>query len=211
MKTILCYGDSNTWGYTPATGVRYSRQITWPGVAQAALGPEYELLNEGLNARTTVYDDPWKEGKNGLAYLDVCMTTHKPLDLVILALGTNDLKLTDAAGAALGAEALVRLVRLISHKEDSSPVFHAGPEILLISPIHLGKNATQCAPAMRDGYRQSLLFAQAYEAVARTWHTHFLDAAQYAKPSEKDCVHMEPEDHRALGLAAAAKIQAIFA
>ncbi len=211
MKTILCYGDSNTWGYTPATGVRYPRPIAWPGVAQAALGPEYELLNEGLNARTTVYDDPWSEGKNGLAYLDVCMMTHKPLDLVILALGTNDLKFTDAAGAAKGAETLVKRVRLLSHKEDSSPVFHAGPEILLISPIHLGENAEQCAPIMHDGYRQSLLFAQLYEAVARARHTHFLDAAQYAAPSGKDCVHMEPESHRALGLAVAEKIQAIFA
>ncbi|NLI21520.1 MAG: SGNH/GDSL hydrolase family protein [Clostridiales bacterium] len=210
MKTVLCYGDSNTWGYTPVTGARYARDVRWTGVTQAALGPEYDVLNEGLNARTTVYDDPWSEGKNGKTYLDVCLTTHKPLDLVVLMLGTNDLKFTDAAGAAKGAETLVKLIRLLSHKEDSSPVFAAGPEILLVAPIRLGEGVSEGQTTLRHGYRQSLLLGELYAEVARVQGTHFLDAARHAEPSARDCIHMEPEWHHALGLAIADAVRSIL-
>ena len=210
VKTILCYGDSNTWGYEPVTATRYPHQTVWTGVAQAALGTEFELLNEGLNARTTVYDDPWSDGKNGKAYLEVCLTTHKPLDLVVLMLGTNDLKFTDAAGAAKGAETLVKLIRLLSHKEDSSPIFKADAQILLVSPIRLGADVINRPTTLRRGYEQSLRFGELYADVARARNVHFLDAALHASPSDRDCIHMKPESHRALGLAIAKKVRDIL-
>jgi lysophospholipase L1-like esterase len=210
VKSILCYGDSNTWGYEPVTAQRYPRHIRWTGVAQAALGAGYELIAEGLNARTSVYDDPWSEGKNGKTYLDVCLSTHKPLDMVILMLGTNDLKFTDAAGAAKGAETLVKHIRLLSHKEESSPVFTGALEILLVSPIRLGADVINRATTLRHGYGQSLRFAELYAEVARVQKIRYLDAALVAAPSERDCVHLEPEGHRALGLAIAKNVREVL-
>ena len=92
MKTVLCYGDSNTWGYIGGTGERFAPEVRWPGVLQAALGGAYRVIEEGLNGRTTVFDDSIEEGRNGETYLRPCLQTHAPIDLVILMLGTNDLK-----------------------------------------------------------------------------------------------------------------------
>ena len=92
MKTILCYGDSNTWGYNPATTERSSRDERWTGILRRELDDGYLVIEEGLNGRTTVWDDPIEGYKNGKEYLIPCLETHKPLDLVIIMLGTNDLK-----------------------------------------------------------------------------------------------------------------------
>ena len=86
MKTILCYGDSNTWGYIPGTGNRYPRQVRWTGVLQNLLGEKFHVIEEGLNGRTTVMDDPTRIAKNGLPYLRPCLDSHAPIDLVVLML-----------------------------------------------------------------------------------------------------------------------------
>ncbi|MCW5845462.1 MAG: hypothetical protein KIT77_29690, partial [Caldilinea sp.] len=92
MKRILCFGDSNTWGYDPVSQDRYARNARWPGVLRQQIGAGYEVIEEGLNGRTTVWNDPIEGYKNGRDYLIPCLETHRPLDLVIILLGTNDLK-----------------------------------------------------------------------------------------------------------------------
>ena len=135
MRHILCYGDSNTWGYTPGTGERHAPDVRWTGVLRRLLGEGWEVLEEGMNGRTTVFDNPMSPGRNGSAYLLTCLETHKPLDLVILMLGTNDLRFTDAWGAAEGAAALVKKIRLYNRMEESTHIFPGKPRILLIAPI----------------------------------------------------------------------------
>ena len=213
MRHILCYGDSNTWGYTPGTGVRFSPQVRWPGVVRRLLGESWEVLEEGLNGRTTVYNNPMSDGRDGGAYLLPCLLTHKPLDLVVLMLGTNDLRFTDAWGAAEGAAALVKKIRLYSHLEESSPIFPEGPRILLISPIrvHPVLREREVIYHWREYPAKSEAFSQAYAAVARELGVDFLDAADHAGPSETDGLHMEAADHAALGEAVAGKIREIFA
>ena len=90
---ILCFGDSNTWGYVPLTVDRYPESVRWTGVMAQALGAGFRIIEEGQNGRTTVWDDPLEgDNKNGLRYLPACLESHHPLDLVIIMLGTNDLK-----------------------------------------------------------------------------------------------------------------------
>ncbi len=91
MKTIVCFGDSNTWGFAPISKARYDRDTRWPGVLRNALGGGYLVIEEGQNGRTTVWDDPIEANKNGATYLLPCLESHKPLDLLIIKLGTNDL------------------------------------------------------------------------------------------------------------------------
>ncbi|MBQ9959278.1 MAG: acylhydrolase, partial [Oscillospiraceae bacterium] len=91
-KRILCYGDSNTWGYIGGVGERFGRDVRWTGRLQTLLGSDYTVIEEGLNSRTTVWDDPVEMHKNGYTYLMPCLQTHRPLDLVIIMLGTNDLE-----------------------------------------------------------------------------------------------------------------------
>ncbi len=84
MKRILCYGDSNTWGYNPISKDRYDENIRWTRVLARNLGADYEIIEEGLNGRTTVWDDPLEGNmRSGLTYLYPCLETHCPVDLVI--------------------------------------------------------------------------------------------------------------------------------
>ena len=109
MTTILCYGDSNTYGYNPVNGLRYPKDVRWTGVLQKLLGEQYAVIEEGCNGRTTVFEDIAEPWKAGLGYLKPCLNTHKPIDFVIMMLGSNDLKRMFHASAkeiADGAEHL---------------------------------------------------------------------------------------------------------
>ena len=96
MKHVLCYGDSNTWGFTPVTGKRYDEHTRWTGLLQDLLGDAWRVHEAGLNARTSIYDDPFKPYLNGRDMIRGILVSEKPLDVVVLSLGTNDLKFVDA-------------------------------------------------------------------------------------------------------------------
>ena len=211
MKNILCFGDSNTWGFTPGTGVRYAPDVRYTGVLQAALGADYRVIEDGSNARTTVYEDPWTPWRLGKEAQPIALVAHKPLDLLILNLGTNDLKFTDAYGASKGAETLISLTTLVQARKESSLVFPNGIQILLVSPIEMDPVvANDPFGSLRNGAEESKKFAYYYQHVAEAKGVHFFDAATAAVPSKVDGVHMEPESHRALGLALADKVREIL-
>ena len=114
VRTILCYGDSNTWGSDPETRERFPEDVRWPGVLRKRLDEEYRVIEEGLPGRTTVRDDPIEGGhKNGRTYLMACLESHRPLDLITLMLGTNDLKArfgSSASDIAQGAASLADMM-----------------------------------------------------------------------------------------------------
>ena len=208
MKNILCFGDSNTWGYTPGTAARYAQDVRYTGVMQAALGSDYRILEDGLNARTTVYEDPWSPWRLGKEALPIALVAQKPLDLLVLMLGTNDLKFTDAFGAAKGAETLISLAQMVQARKESSLVFPNGLKILLVSPILLDPVvANDPYGTLRNGAEESKKFAYYFSHVAQAKNVAFFDAASVAKPSKIDGIHMEPESHRALGLALAEEVR----
>lgn len=212
MKRILCYGDSNTWGYTPGTGVRYAPDVRWTGILQKELGDEALVIEEGLNGRTTVYENPSNLYRNGLTYLMPCLISQKPLDLVVLMLGTNDLGLTDAYGAADGARCLCKQIRLAHHLEESSPIFPSGPRILLMAPplAHENLDNRECIEHVRHYREESLSFARLYKGLATELGLDYLNAAAYTCPSPIDGVHLDVESHRRLGLAVAEKVRQIL-
>lgn len=112
MKNILCFGDSNTFGTNPEGG-RHGREVRWPGRLQKLLGDDWYVIEEGMGGRTTVWDDPLEPNRRGIAALPIALTSHRPLDLVIISLGTNDCKAFFHASPkviARGAEALCKLV-----------------------------------------------------------------------------------------------------
>ena len=134
-KRILCFGDSNTWGYDGQTGLRFAEDVRWTGVLQKAFGPRiYVCLRRGQNGRTTVFADPVEGSKSGLAYLEPCLETANPLDLVILMLGTNDAKRSLRAKCLSDFRSAKRLAEVIL-RHDYAP--YPRPELLLISPIEM--------------------------------------------------------------------------
>ena len=199
MKTILCYGDSNTYGYVPETGLRYPRDVRYPGRLQMFLGDEYFVIEEGCNGRTTVEDDPIDGWKNGLDYLRPCLHSHKPIDLVVLMLGSNDLKQTfHLTGAQIAQNAGV-LVDVIKEFTEEKQGFV--PKIILVSPPEIG-TGIRTSPFYGAFYEsaidESRKFPENYKAVADTKGCIFFDAAKYIYPSETDSLHLTPEGHRIL-------------
>ena len=212
-KRILCFGDSNTWGFVPGTGMRQPENVRWTGVCQAELGGDYCILENGLNGRMSVRDDPFNEYLNGKKSLGYILISQKPLDLVVLMIGTNDLKYTNAVGASSGAD---ELVRMLLHADGiyrvSQPIFPNGPKVLLVAPPLVHPEIGQRFPdsTLAGSAEESKRFARRYASVARSRGVYFLDSALYAEPSLTDCVHITAESHQRLGKAIAEKIKEIF-
>lgn len=193
----------------PGGAGRYGENVRWTGVLAALLGDGYRIRENGINGRTTAFDDPDALCKNGLAGLGYALISGKPFDLVILMLGTNDLKFVTAKRSAAGAKMLIDLLRQANERfPGSTPVFRDAARILLVSPIEIGENAV---PEGTYFYREeSLRFAKEYEALARETGVYFLDAARIASPCPKEGTHLLPEGHRALAEAVAEKVRDIF-
>ncbi len=214
MKTILCYGDSNTWGHPPIKDLsqplpRYGIHDRWPGVLRDQLGADYHVVEEGLSGRCTVFDDP-VEGhhKNGRAYLLPCLETVQPVDLVIIMLGTNDLKLRFAAPVFDIAWSVSQLASM-SLNSSYGPNWTA-PKVLIMAPPPLGK-LTFFADMLTGGSEKSHKLAAAYQDWATTLGCGFLDAGSVIQASDIDGVHFALEDHHTLGQAVAAKVRDMLA
>jgi lysophospholipase L1-like esterase len=205
MSTILCYGDSNTWGYIPGGTGRHGWDTRWPGVLQNALGPEYHVVEEGLNGRTTCIDDPQSEIRKGLAYLPVSLGTHFPIRLLIIMLGTNDTKYDfglTAEGITQGVASLVQCAK------EFEPAI---PDILLVSPSHIIPTADpEISARFRESIPKSLQLAEHYRQLADENGCHFWDAASVAKSSPVDGIHLDAENHKLLGQGIAEKAKVIL-
>jgi len=207
MKTILCYGDSNTWGYRPGTKDRYSRTERWVGVLQQELGTDYEVIAEGLNGRTTVWDDPIEGYKNGKEQLIPILTSHKPIDLVTIMLGTNDLKRRFGLGAYDIAEGAGTLVEIVQ-KSNCGPENRA-PQVLLIAPPPVAQ-LTEYNEMFEGAADKSRQFSHHYRRVAEELDCAFLDAGAFVVSSDLDGIHLDASEHKKLGLAVAARVREIL-
>lgn len=209
MKTILCYGDSNTWGHSPSTQDRYTRDERWGGVLRNTLGKGHLVIEEGLCGRTTVWDDP-VEGihKNGRTYLLPCLESHQPIDLVVILLGTNDLKRRFGVGAfdvAQGAGVLVQIVQ----KSETGPNGEA-PKVLLLAPPPTEElDGTEFAEMFKGAEEKSKNLSDEFRRVAEELGCEFLDTADVIVSSKLDAIHLDAGEQRKLGQAVAARVRDI--
>lgn len=213
VKNVLFYGDSNTHGYDGATGGRFPWGVRFTSLVQDALGKEgIRVIEEGLNGRTTVWDDPVEENKNGLKYLLPCLESQSPLDVVVLMLGTNDMKVRFslcAADVAAGAETLVKNIKRY-FMGNGEPV----PKILLISPIELRSEIVSghFGPMFGGvrGVEMSRQLASLYEEAAARQGCWFLNGADITLPGTEDFLHLDREGHRKFAEAVTAKLHEMF-
>lgn len=210
MKRILCFGDSNTWGYIPLSELeRFPEDVRWTGILQAELGEGYRVIEEAQNGRTTVFDDPYETiCKNGAKHLPVVLESHKPLDLVVIMLGTNDLKThlgQTAHTIAGGAGVLVQQVL----SSEAGPNLGA-PKALLISPAEVANAQCPFGHKFDNTHQTSMGFAEAYLEIAETLDVPFLNAAEHVTVPDTDCIHFDKEGHSKLGRAVAKTVRNIF-
>lgn len=200
MKTILCYGDSITWGSAPATGERHPFEVRWPNVLQKALGPDVQVITDGLRGRTTGFDEHLAAcDRNGVRILPTSLYTHAPLDLVILMLGSNDMK-PAIAGTALaamqGMRRLVEIVRLNATRDRTTEP----PEVLIVAPPALCETANfEFAAMFAGGIEHSKMLASLYSDLADAEGCGFFDAGSVAQTSPIDGVHLDENNTRAIG------------
>lgn len=210
MRTVLCYGDSNTHGHAtvPTPDGRFGPEVRWPGVLRGKLGPAWMVIEEGLSGRTTVSDDPVEGAdKNGRTYLGPCLTSHKPLDLVIIMLGTNDLKIRfnkPASEIAMGVGALVQDIMDMRPGPGESV-----PEIMIVSPPPILEDLKGWDSMLEGGRAKSLRLADEYARMADAMEVHFFDAGSVVVSSEADGFHLDADAHGALGRALAEAVEAI--
>ena len=199
-KTVLCYGDSLTWGYDAETLGRHTLEDRWPSVLQKALGPDVHVIAEGLNGRTTAYDDHLADcDRNGARILPTLLHSHAPLDLVIILLGANDMKPVIAGTAFSAVQGMQRLVRLVRHHAWPTSD-DEGPEILLVAPPPICETAnTAFAATFAGGIEQSSMLASLYRDLADELECGFFDAGSVAATTPLDGVHLNAANTRAIG------------
>ena len=209
-KRIICFGDSNTWGYNPINGSRYDENTRWPMVLQKLLGDEYQIIEEGQNGRTIANADPWEWGcKCGMDYIIPMVESQKPFDILIIMLGSNDLK----AKFHLPAGDIAGSLQNMLMKTKSFLQYQCGiqPKILIVSPPYLGDGLASSTFApffdVDTVIENSKQLARWYELVAKQFDCEFMDAAAFCRAGEADSLHLMEDGHRQLAEAIYEKIR----
>jgi lysophospholipase L1-like esterase len=215
MKNILCFGDSNTWGFIPESITesyprRHPHDVRWTGVLARELGKGYRIIEEGQNGRTTVHDDPFALVRNAKAVLPAILESHKPLDLVVLMLGTNDLKNVfgvSPSEIAAGVKILAQAILTSDAGLGAKP-----PRLLILCPPMIGElsHLPDLDAKLTHARARSQQLPKHYEAVATTLGCAYLNTQEIITPSPVDGIHLDAAAHEKLGLALAAKIQSLL-
>lgn len=209
MKRILCFGDSNTWGYAPKDGYRFDENTRWTGLLQSQL-PQVTIIEEGQNGRTALWDDPIEGYKNGREYLIPCLESQSPLDLVILMLGTNDCKTRFALSAsdvAAGVRELANLILASSAGPEGS-----APKLLVMCPavLQYSREADYCSSFDDTSNAVSRELPAKFARFTREIGCEYLDLSQVAVSSQKDGIHLDPDQHAKVAAAVKEKVLEIL-
>lgn len=205
-RTVLCFGDSNTYGSIPGEmGGRFARDVRWPGVLARELGEGWHVVEEGLPGRTTVFDDPLSPYRRGADYLPPCLASHSPVDVVLIFLGTNDLKARLAAGASDIAAGIGVLARTVLDS-GSGPGGEA-PRVLVLGLPRLG---APLGPEFSGAEQKTAELSGYLAQEAAMIGAEHLDLAEVVAYSSLDGFHLDAAGHAAVGEAVARRMGAMF-
>ena len=209
-KTILCFGDSLTWGYEAVTGRRHAFENRWPNAMGAVLGEGYRIIAEGLNGRTTVHDDHLvDENRNGSTALPMLLSSHQPLDLVIIMLGSNDTKhpwWSRASDARRGMQRMVEIVQRFEWGVDME-----APKILIMAPPPLvHTDLSDFDKMFGHAIKESQNFGKEYKNLAELLGIAFFDAGSVIQSDPNDGVHFDRDSSRNLGEALAPLVKKLL-
>jgi len=191
LKTIVCFGDSNTYGHIPGSdGKRYARDVRWPARLATALANEAEVISEGLSGRTATIESPVAEGRNGLPYLVPCLRSHAPVDILVIYLGTNDAYWLEPLIVANSIGRLIKAARAAEAGPD-----RGAPQILVVCPPPFGGHE----------------LAASYREMCAALGCELLDLDGIAPYSPIDGTHLDEPGHIAVADAVEARIRRILA
>tara|TARA_B100000427_G_scaffold326418_1_gene335046 strand:- start:145 stop:810 length:666 start_codon:yes stop_codon:yes gene_type:complete len=219
VKNILCFGDSNTWGFVPGAFdpetfymERYSLSKRWPGIMKEILGEGYHVIEEGLNGRTTNVEYPDIPGRSGVSYIMPCLYSHSPLDIIIVQLGINDLKTIFNRKVSEISEGICEILDLINGTSFGADM-QSPPKVLLLSPpplAHEGYIDQNNELIFQGGMQKSFEFHDYYSEIAKEKGCYYIDLRPVVKYSNIDGLHLDEKGHEILGSIVASKILEIF-
>jgi len=213
-KTVLCFGDSLTWGFDPRGGerfVRYGYAERWTRRLQDALGSSYHVIEAGLNGRTTVFDDPVIGGMSGLAVLPIMLKMHMPLDLLVIMLGSNDIKTRFNVNGDEIARCLGRLLDAVA-KSNCGLGGKAPQTLVLVPPVMGDVGGTWLAPTYDSDHSRaaSPRLRETYPVIAGAFGAHCFDINQVVGPGRIDGIHFDPDALQPVAAALAGTIRALL-
>jgi lysophospholipase L1-like esterase len=210
MKTVLCYGDSLTWGHNAETLCRHEYEDRWPTTLAGALAPSFRVIAEGLGGRTTAFDDFLSGAdRNGARILPTILSTHAPIDLIVIMLGSNDMKPSIHGSAVIASYGMRRLVEIV--RGHAYPFGGGVPKIVLVAPPHIVETRkADYAEMLGAGATESPKLATFYQTAADEMGCSFFDAATVAKCAPLDGVHVDAENTRKIGQALAPLVRAVL-
>ena len=209
---ILCYGDSNTWGYVSGSDhKRYGNNERWTKLLTKKLGEKYEIIEEGLNGRTLISDDDreGKEGRNGYEYLLPCLDTHDPIDMVILMLGTNELKAQYNRSAEQIGEIIEQYyVKTILYRKIE--LEHNSPKLIIIAPVEIDEDVKYRSEekVFLGAEEKSKKLNDIYKNIAEKYNCYFLNNRELK--TGIDGIHLTKESHEKLAELLKEKIEEIY-
>ena len=208
MATIVCYGDSNTWGAIPmksrADLGRFPLAERWPSVMGATLGGGHTVIAEGLNGRTTSFDSPFRAMRSGAAMLPALLETHAPVDVVVIMLGSNDLQTALGLSANYAASGVASLLDIVA-RSLAGPN-RSSPQALVVAPPHIMAPSGFMGVLWEGREAESQRLANCYAPVAAISGAAFFDSAAVVSPSVADGVHLDADGQRILGARLAVEV-----
>ncbi len=211
MQQILVYGDSLSWGIVPGTRERFDFSSRWPGVMErelTAAGRSVRVMEDCLSGRRTVWDDPFKAGRNGLVGIEQRIEVHSPLSLIIVLLGTNDFQAVHQNNAWQSAQGVATLIQAI-RRAPIEPGMTI-PPILIVAPPPPLTAKGPLAPKFANAEHKAVGLNDELRAVAEEWECRFFDAGTVSATSPVDGVHLDEDQQLALGKALAAEVGALL-
>ena len=212
MKNILCFGDSNTWGYDPETQTRFSKNIRWTGVLQKLLGTNFNVIEEGLNGRTTNVNEKEEHDlgysrayRSAMDLLSILIETNSPLDLIVVMLGTNDLK----TNFNQSADMIAKNMRLVCESIISNDYFQS-KSIILVAPTHINENSPNLLDSFVGTTSASKSFSNSYKKISDDLGLFFLDASESVITNEIDGLHWDANQHNDFAKVVCQKIKSVF-
>lgn len=190
MKKILCYGDSNTFGFNPTDYSRYDENTRWTGVLQSNLGDKYKVINEGANNRNGFVPNPQGDFYSAQIHYPELISNSENIDIIILAIGTNDLQFSYNANSNNFEQGLENLILISKKKTDN---------IIIIPPVILSENILNGFFKIqfdKTSILKSQTIGEIYYKLAKIHNCRIFDINEFAKPSETDGLHYSKESHK---------------
>lgn len=190
MKNILCFGDSNTFGFNPENGKRFDKSSRWTGILQDLCQNNYHIIEAGCNNRTAFSDN--SAGKMFTGYKILPELLNENLDTIILAIGINDLQFQYNVSFDDIKKGISNLIEIT---KKSCP----NAKIILVSPTELTENVLK-SPLFstlfdKTSIEKSKLLSEIYSEISKEYTCDFIDLNSVATPSNIDGLHFEPTEH----------------